>query len=132
MRFMGLMKKEAFRNPDCSWLAWCGSGLAPFPPFPDRRPFHTRRKVKPEEAARMGLVSEQVPKERLMEAALACAAVLAGKREGGPRLTKRVLEQNIDAPSLNAAIDLENRNQTLMVFSGDVLKRIEPFFKARK
>jgi enoyl-CoA hydratase len=80
----------------------------------------------------MGLVSEQIPKERLMEAALACATILAGKSEGGLRLTKRVLEQNIDAPSLKAAIDLENRNQTLMVFSGDFFKRIERFFKYLK
>jgi acyl-CoA synthetase (AMP-forming)/AMP-acid ligase II len=30
--FMELMKKEAFRKLDFSWLEWCGSGAAPFPP----------------------------------------------------------------------------------------------------
>jgi acyl-CoA synthetase (AMP-forming)/AMP-acid ligase II len=30
--FMELMKKEAFRKLDFSWLQWCGSGAAPFPP----------------------------------------------------------------------------------------------------
>lgn len=93
---------------------------------------YTGRRVTSEEAARIGLVSEQVPKERLMEAALACANALAGKSKGGLRLTKRVLDQNIDAPSLKAALDLENRNQTLMVFSGEFFKLIEPFFKSRK
>jgi len=57
---------------------------------------------------------------------------VAGKSKGGLRLTKRVLDQNIDAPSLKAALDLENRNQTLMVFSGEFFKLIEPFFKSRK
>jgi enoyl-CoA hydratase len=93
---------------------------------------YTGRRVTSEEAARIGLVSEQVPKERLMEAALACANALAAKSAGGLRLTKRVLDQNIDAPSLKAALDLENRNQTLMVFSGEFFKLIEPFFKSKK
>lgn len=30
--FMELMKKESFRKMDFSWLQWCGSGAAPFPP----------------------------------------------------------------------------------------------------
>lgn len=93
---------------------------------------YTGRKVTSEEAERIGLVSEQVPKEKLMEAALARANTLAGKSIGSLKLTKRVLEQNIDAPSLKAAIDLENRNQTLMVFSGEFFKLIEPFFKSRR
>ena len=93
---------------------------------------YTGRKVTSEEAARIGLVSEPVPKEKLLEAALACAKTLTGKSAGGLKLTKRVLDQNIDAPSLKAAMDLENRNQTLMVFSGEFFKLIEPFFKSEK
>ncbi len=30
--FMELMKREAFRKLDFSWLKWCASGAAPFPP----------------------------------------------------------------------------------------------------
>lgn len=30
--FIELIKKEAFRKLDFSWLQWCGSGAAPFPP----------------------------------------------------------------------------------------------------
>lgn len=30
--FIELMKKEAFRKLDFSWLKWCASGAAPFPP----------------------------------------------------------------------------------------------------
>lgn len=91
----------------------------------------TGRKVHSEEAENIGLVSKRVPAEQLMETALACANTLADKSVGGLRLTKRVLEQNIDATSLKAAIDLENRNQALMVFSGEFFKLIEPFFKSK-
>ena len=31
----------------------------------------------------------------------------------GVRLTKQVVQVNVDAPSLEAAVELENRNQTL-------------------
>ena len=93
---------------------------------------YTGRKVKADEAERIGLVSRVVPGQELMETALSYARVMLGKSAGGLRLTKRVLDQNIDAPSLEAAINLENRNQTTMVFSGEFLKLIEPFFKGGK
>jgi enoyl-CoA hydratase len=93
---------------------------------------YTGRKVKADEAERLGLVSRVVPKEELMETALSYARIMLGKSAGGLRLTKRVLDQNIDAPSLEAAVNLENRNQTIMVFSGEFFKLIEPFFKGGK
>jgi enoyl-CoA hydratase/carnithine racemase len=73
-----------------------------------------------------------VPREELIETALSSARIMMGKSPGGLRLTKRVLDQNIDAPSLEAAVNLENRNQSIMVFSGEFLKLIEPFFKEAK
>ncbi len=93
---------------------------------------YTGRKVTSEEAEKIGLVNELVPKEKLMDAALARANSMAGKSKGSLTLTKRVLEQNMDALSLKAAMDLENRNQTLMVFSGEFFKLIAPFFKSKK
>jgi enoyl-CoA hydratase len=93
---------------------------------------YTGRKVKADEAERIGLVSRVVPREELTETALSYARIMLGKSAGGLRLTKRVLDQNIDAPSLEAAVNLENRNQTIMVFSGEFLKLIEPFFKGGK
>jgi enoyl-CoA hydratase len=89
----------------------------------------TGRKVKAEEAAQMGLVNQVVPKELLMETALSYARLLATKGFGALRFTKMVLDQNIDAPSLEAAVNLENRNQTIMIFSGEFFKLIKPFFK---
>lgn len=89
----------------------------------------TGRKVKSEEAEKMGLVNQVAPKEMLMETALSYARLLAPKAFGALRFTKRVLDQNIDAPSLEAAVNLENRNQTIMIFSGEFFKLIKPFYK---
>ncbi|HOD29770.1 MAG TPA: enoyl-CoA hydratase-related protein [Syntrophales bacterium] len=90
---------------------------------------YTGRKVKADEAERMGLVNQVVPREALIETALSYARPMIAKNVGALKLTKRVLDQNIDAPSLEAAVNLENRNQTLMVFSGEFFKLIQPFFK---
>jgi enoyl-CoA hydratase len=90
---------------------------------------YTGRKVRADEAERIGLVNRVVPKEDLLETALTYARPMIAKSVGGLKLTKRVLDQNIDAPSLEAAVNLENRNQTIMVFSGEFFKLIQPFFK---
>jgi enoyl-CoA hydratase/carnithine racemase len=89
----------------------------------------TGRKVRAEEAERIGLVNQVVPREALIETALTYARPMIAKGVGALKLTKRALDQNIDAPSLDAAINLENRNQTIMVFSGEFFKLIQPFFK---
>jgi len=90
---------------------------------------YSGRKVKAVEAERIGLVNRVVPKEDLLETALAYARPMIAKSVGGLKLTKRVLDQNVDAPSLEAAVNLENRNQAIMVFSGEFFKLIQPFFK---
>lgn len=88
---------------------------------------YTGRKVSAEESERIGLVSKVVQAEALIETALACARQMIAKSPGGLKLTKRVLDRNIDARSLQDAVDLENRNQALMVFSGEFFKLIQAF-----
>jgi len=90
---------------------------------------YTGRKVRADEAEKMGLVSRVVPREELVEAALSIARSMAAKSVGGLKLTKRVLEENIDASSLESAVNLENRNQTVMIFSGEFFKLIQSFYK---
>ena len=90
---------------------------------------YTGRKMGADEAERVGLVNRVVPRESLIEAALSYARPMMAKGVGSLKLTKRVLDQNIDAPSLEAAINLENRNQTMMVFSGEFFKLIRHFSK---
>jgi len=89
----------------------------------------TGRKLPADEALRMGLVSKVVQKQGLMDEALSYARMMTEKTPGGLTLTKRVLDQNINAPSIEAAIELENRNQTIMVFSGEFFKLIKSFSK---
>lgn len=85
----------------------------------------TGRKVKAEEAERMGLVNQLVSPCALLEAALSYARPMVAKSVGGLKMTKRVLDQNIDAPSLEAAVNLENRNQSILAFSGNFLKLLQ-------
>jgi enoyl-CoA hydratase len=89
----------------------------------------TGRKVSAKEAERIGLVNQVVAKENLLETALSYARPMIAKGVGALKLTKRILDQNIDAPSLEAAINIENRNQTIMVFSGEFFRLIEKFVK---
>jgi enoyl-CoA hydratase len=89
----------------------------------------TGRKVFGEEAEKIGLVSQVAPSEKLLEATLSYARMMTAKTVGGLKLTKRVLEQNLMAASLEAALNLENRNQAIMVFSGEFRKMIGAFAK---
>ncbi|MBN1572004.1 MAG: enoyl-CoA hydratase/isomerase family protein [Deltaproteobacteria bacterium] len=87
----------------------------------------TGRRVPADEALRIGLVSKVVPLDSLVGEALEVAKVLLQKTRGALKLTKRALDQNVNAPSLETALDLENRNQTLMVFSGAFFDLIKSF-----
>ena len=70
-----------------------------------------------------------VPRDDLLETALSYARMMVGKSVGGLKITKRVLDENINAPSPETAMNLENRNQTIMVFSGEFFKLIQTFHK---
>jgi enoyl-CoA hydratase/carnithine racemase len=73
----------------------------------------TGRTVTAEEADRRGLVSEVVEPDRLAGRALELAAGIAQLPPFGVQLTKRALQVNTDAAGLEAAMELENRNQVL-------------------
>lgn len=87
----------------------------------------TGRTVDAAEAERIGLISRLVPAERLQEEALATARVLLGKTPLGLRLTKRVLAHNLHASSLEAAVDLENRNQSICCCTADFFNAVARF-----
>lgn len=89
----------------------------------------TGRKVWAQEAEKIGLVNKVVPREQLIDEALSHARLMTAKSFGALKLTKRALDQNIDAPSLEAAVNVENRNQAIMVFSGEFFKLIQSFLK---
>jgi enoyl-CoA hydratase len=73
----------------------------------------TGRTVSADEADRRGLVSELAAPEDLLGRALEIATRIAELTPFGVQLTKRALQVNADASGLDAALELENRNQVL-------------------
>ena len=92
----------------------------------------TGRQVDAEWAARIGLVNEIVAADKLVDAALTLAEEIAGNSPLGMRLTKQVLQTNIDAPSLAAAIELEGRNQVMCIQTDDHREAVAAFREKRK
>jgi enoyl-CoA hydratase len=83
----------------------------------------TGRTVGAEEAERRGLVSQLTSPEHLIDRALELACGIAQLAPLGVQLTKRALQVNVDAPSLSAAVELENRNQVLSHATDDAAHR---------
>jgi enoyl-CoA hydratase len=73
----------------------------------------TGRIVSAEEADRRGLVSELVKPALLLDRALEMASCIAELAPLSVQLTKRAVQINTDAAGLDAALELENRNQVL-------------------
>ncbi len=92
----------------------------------------TGKNVDSKEADRIGLVSKVVPNAQLLESALVFAQDLLTKSPLGLRFTKEALNMNIDAPSLEAAIKLENRTQNLCVQTKDAVEGVTAQMEKRK
>ncbi|MGD0703795.1 MAG: enoyl-CoA hydratase-related protein [Trebonia sp.] len=91
----------------------------------------TGRLVEVDEAARIGLVNRVVPAGDLLAAALEVAELIAANSPLGVRLTKQMVQVNVDAPSLEAAVELENRNQTLAAGTQDMAEAFTAFREKR-
>lgn len=79
----------------------------------------TGRLFDAEEALRIGLVVDAVPDEALMDAAFAKAEEIKLNTPLGVALTKEGMWTALEIPGLQAAIDLENRQQIMASFSED-------------
>jgi enoyl-CoA hydratase len=82
-------------------------------------------------AERVGLVSRVVPDGELEQAARAMAEDILRNSPIGVRLTKECLKLSIDAPSLEAAVAMEDRNQILAAQTGDFREGIVAFLQKR-
>jgi len=91
----------------------------------------TGRTVDAIEAEKIGLVSRVVEQGSLMAVALETARIMLSKSPIGLRLTKEALNQNLTAPSLEAAIELENRNESICCITPEFLRAVEAFSKAK-
>lgn len=66
------------------------------------------------EAVNLGLVSKMVDRDKLLDTAKEYASILMSKNHFGLRLTKEAININIDAGGLEAALNMEDRNQVML------------------
>lgn len=85
-----------------------------------------------ERALALGLVSRVVPDADLGEAARPLLASMLATSPLGLRLTKECLRLSIDAPSLEAAVAMEDRNQILCSLGPDFAEGIAAFREKRR
>ncbi|PZN94644.1 MAG: enoyl-CoA hydratase [Alphaproteobacteria bacterium] len=91
----------------------------------------TGRFIHAQRALATGLVSEVVADEALEATAETYVADMLYASPMGLRLTKEGLAMAIDAPSLEAAMAIENRNQTLCAQSADFAEGMRAFLEKR-
>ena len=86
------------------------------------------------EAMNLGLCSRMVESEQLLETALELARTMNDKNPMGLRLTKEAINVNLDTGGLEQALQMEDRNQMLLVLRGMVDKKEEnkPLFLKTK
>ena len=79
------------------------------------------------EADKIGLISRLAGDAGLMYAAMEQARIMLGKSRMGLSLTKAAINQNLTAPSLEAAIELEDRNQSILNLTPEFSDAVERF-----
>ena len=92
----------------------------------------TGRFINAQRALATGLVSEMVPDHEVDGAAAKLAREMTETSPLGLRLTKECLAASIDAGSLEHAIAMEDRNQTLCMDAGYVEEGARAFIEKRK
>lgn len=85
----------------------------------------TGRVIDAGEAERIGLVNRVA--DDALGAARAVAAEIARNSPFGIKLTKQGLQLAVDAPSMQAAVALENRNQALASRTRDMARAVQAF-----
>lgn len=91
----------------------------------------TGRRVDADEALRMGLVSRVLPEEDLMPVALEMAARMAEYSQYALQMTKEVIWVNLENPSLESAVEIEDRNQLMLGFTENLQEAIRAFDQQR-
>ena len=92
----------------------------------------TGRRIDADEALRIGLVSRVVPDDQLLELALETASEMCELSPFGVMMTKQTMWANLEVGSLEAAIQLEDRNQLLAGYTGNLDEAIAAFREKRR
>ena len=91
----------------------------------------TGRIFDADEALRIGLVTDVVDDDQLLDRVLEEAALVARNTPFGVFMTKEVMWAALEIPGLSAAIDLENRTQILTSFTEDHREAMAAFLQKR-
>lgn len=91
----------------------------------------TGRFLKAEKAKSVGLVSDIVPADELLAKGLEFAGEMLRVSPMGLRMTKQALNTLIDAPSLDAALMMEDRQQVILLETGDHAEAVAAFRERR-
>jgi enoyl-CoA hydratase/carnithine racemase len=91
----------------------------------------TGRFLDAERAKAIGLVSDIVPVEDLLAKGLAFAEEMLRVSPMGLRMTKQALNMLIDAPSLDAALMMEDRQQVILLETHDHTEAVAAFRERR-
>src|SRR5579863_1040843 len=91
----------------------------------------TGRFLEADRAKAVGLISDIVPDEKLLDTGLAFAAEMARASPMGLRLTKQTLNALIDAPGIDAALMIEDRQQVILLETSDHREAVTAFRERR-
>jgi enoyl-CoA hydratase/carnithine racemase len=91
----------------------------------------TGRVFDADEAREMSLVVDVVPPDRLIERCTETARLIASNSPLAVWMTKEVMWQTIDSPSLRHALDLENRTQIMCSATGELDEAFAAFRERR-
>jgi enoyl-CoA hydratase len=91
----------------------------------------TGREIDADYALKVGVVTQVLSGDVLMDEALKLASEIMANTPFGVRMTKEVLAINLDAPSLSAALALENRTQFLASRTLDAKQMLQSFADKR-
>lgn len=91
----------------------------------------TGRFVQPEEALRIGLANRVCEPDELLPVAYDLAEQIAANSPFGVRLTKKVIQTNLGAGSLELGVEIENRNQALTAGSAEMHEALAAFIDRR-
>lgn len=87
--------------------------------------------IDAEEAYRLRLLNRVVEDGDVLAAAVELARRIAGNSPAGVRLSKRALQANLEVASYAAALELENRGQTLLTRTDDMGEALQAFLEKR-
>ena len=91
----------------------------------------TGRVFQSDEALRIGLVIERVADDELADLALAKAELIMSNTPFGVALTKEAMWTALEIPGMQAAIDLENRQQIMASATADHREAMKAFLEKR-